>query len=52
MVPLNTPLQNGQTVEIIAAKEGGPSRDWLNAELGYLASHRARAKVRARWLAR
>lgn len=47
MVPLNTPLQNGQTVEIIAVKEGGPSRDWLNADLGYLASHRARAKVRA-----
>ena len=47
MVPLNTPLQNGQTVEVIAAKEGGPSRDWLNAELGYLASPRARAKVRA-----
>jgi GTP pyrophosphokinase len=47
MVPLNTPLSNGQTVEIIASKEGGPSRDWLNADLGYLASHRARAKVRA-----
>lgn len=47
MVPLNTLLQNGQTVEITAAKEGGPSRDWLNAEQGYLASHRARAKVRA-----
>ncbi|HET6316540.1 MAG TPA: bifunctional (p)ppGpp synthetase/guanosine-3',5'-bis(diphosphate) 3'-pyrophosphohydrolase, partial [Chloroflexota bacterium] len=47
MVPLNTPLHNGQTVEIVAAKEGGPSRDWLNAELGFLASHRARAKVRA-----
>ncbi|SIR29458.1 bifunctional (p)ppGpp synthetase/guanosine-3',5'-bis(diphosphate) 3'-pyrophosphohydrolase [Pseudacidovorax sp. RU35E] len=47
MVPLNTPLQNGQTVEVIATKEGGPSRDWLNTELGYLASHRARAKVRA-----
>lgn len=47
MVPLNTPLQNGQTVEVTAAKEGGPSRDWLNAGLGYLASHRARAKVRA-----
>ncbi|MBX3658185.1 MAG: bifunctional (p)ppGpp synthetase/guanosine-3',5'-bis(diphosphate) 3'-pyrophosphohydrolase [Ramlibacter sp.] len=47
MVPLNTPLQNGQTVSITAAKEGGPSRDWLNAELGFLASHRARAKVRA-----
>jgi GTP pyrophosphokinase len=47
MVPLNTPLQNGQTVEIVAAKEGGPSRDWLNPDLGFLASHRARAKVRA-----
>ena len=47
MVPLNTQLQNGQTVEITAAKEGGPSRDWLNAELGFLVSHRAKAKVRA-----
>ena len=47
MVPLQTPLQSGQTVEIVTAKEGGPSRDWLNPELGYLASHRARAKVRA-----
>ncbi|MEY4713479.1 MAG: hypothetical protein RIS88_2929 [Pseudomonadota bacterium] len=47
MVPLNTPLKNGQTVEIIAAKEGGPSRDWLNPELGFLAGQRARAKVRA-----
>ena len=47
MVPLNTPLKNGQTVEINAIKEGGPSRDWLNPELGYLVSHRARAKVRA-----
>ena len=47
MLPLNTPLKNGQTVEVIAAKEGGPSRDWLNPELGYLVSHRARSKVRA-----
>ncbi|NBX54603.1 MAG: bifunctional (p)ppGpp synthetase/guanosine-3',5'-bis(diphosphate) 3'-pyrophosphohydrolase [Betaproteobacteria bacterium] len=47
MVPLSTPLQNGQTVEVIAAKEGGPSRDWLNPELGLLVSARARAKVRA-----
>jgi GTP pyrophosphokinase len=47
MVPLNTVLQNGQTVEINAIKEGGPSRDWLNAELGYLVSPRAKAKVRA-----
>jgi GTP pyrophosphokinase len=47
MVPLHTPLKNGQTVEITATKEGGPSRDWLNPELGYLVSHRARTKVRA-----
>ncbi|MDF3839418.1 bifunctional (p)ppGpp synthetase/guanosine-3',5'-bis(diphosphate) 3'-pyrophosphohydrolase [Cupriavidus basilensis] len=47
MVPLNTALKNGQTVDIIAVKQGGPSRDWLNVELGYLASPRARAKVRA-----
>ena len=47
MVPLNTPLQNGQSVEIVAAKEGGPSRDWLNPELGFLTSHRAKSKVRA-----
>jgi GTP pyrophosphokinase len=47
LVTLNTPLQNGQTVEITAAKEGGPSRDWLNPELGFLVSHRAKSKVRA-----
>jgi GTP pyrophosphokinase len=47
MVTLNTPLRSGQTVEIVAAKEGGPSRDWLNADLGYVRSPRARAKVRA-----
>ena len=47
MVPLNTALSSGQTVEIVAAKEGGPSLDWLNAELGYLKSPRAKSKVRA-----
>ena len=47
MVPLNTPLANGQTVEVVAAKEGGPSLDWLNAELGYIRSPRSKAKVRA-----
>jgi GTP pyrophosphokinase len=46
MVPLNTPLHNGQQVEIIAAKQGGPSRDWLNPQLGYLKSQGARTKVR------
>jgi GTP pyrophosphokinase len=47
MVPLNTVLDNGQRVEVVTAKEGAPSRDWLNPALGYLATHRARAKVRA-----
>jgi GTP pyrophosphokinase len=47
MVPLHTPLKNGQTVEVSTVKEGGPSRDWLNPELGFLVSHRARSKVRA-----
>ena len=47
MVPLNTPLQNGQTVEVITVKDGGPSRDWLNPELGFLSSARAKSKVRA-----
>ena len=47
MVPLNAALQSGQTVEIVTVKEGRPSRDWLNPELGYLHSNRAKAKVRA-----
>ncbi|MES2770950.1 MAG: bifunctional (p)ppGpp synthetase/guanosine-3',5'-bis(diphosphate) 3'-pyrophosphohydrolase [Pseudomonadota bacterium] len=46
LVPLNTILATGQRVEIVVAKQGGPSRDWLNATLGYLFTHRARAKVR------
>lgn len=52
MVPLNTQLKNGQTVEIITAKGSsvaagmaGPSRDWLSP--GYIVSPRTRAKVRA-----
>jgi GTP pyrophosphokinase len=47
MVPLNTALLNGQTVEVIAAKDGGPSLDWLNGELGYLKSARSKTKARA-----
>jgi GTP pyrophosphokinase len=47
MVPLSTALRSGQTVEVVTVKEGGPSLDWLNADLGYLQSPRARAKVRA-----
>ncbi|HET7794751.1 MAG TPA: bifunctional (p)ppGpp synthetase/guanosine-3',5'-bis(diphosphate) 3'-pyrophosphohydrolase [Rhizobacter sp.] len=47
MVPLNTALKSGQTVEVTTIKEGGPSLDWLNPELGYLQSARSKAKVRA-----
>jgi GTP pyrophosphokinase len=46
MVPLSTPLANGQQVEILTAKQGGPSRDWLNPQLGFLKSQGARGKVR------
>jgi GTP pyrophosphokinase len=46
MVPLNFALGNGQRVEILTVRQGGPSRDWLNPDLGYVVSHRARAKVR------
>jgi GTP pyrophosphokinase len=47
MVPLGTSLQNGQTVEIIAVKDGGPSRDWISPDKHYLQSQRARQRVRA-----
>jgi GTP pyrophosphokinase len=47
LVTLNTPLETGQRVEIITAKHGGPSRDWLNPSLGYIHTKSARVKVRA-----
>jgi GTP diphosphokinase / guanosine-3',5'-bis(diphosphate) 3'-diphosphatase len=48
LVALDTPLVTGQTVRIMTAKgAGGPSRDWLNPELGYVASSRARDAIRA-----
>jgi GTP pyrophosphokinase len=50
LVPLTTPLKTGQRVEIVAAKEGGPSRDWLNPQQGYLMTKSARTKVRT-WFA-
>ena len=40
-------LRNGDQVEILTARNGTPSRDWLNPGLGYLTSPRARSKVRA-----
>ncbi len=46
MVPLHYTLKNGQQVEVVTVKQGGPSRDWLNPDLGYVQSHRARTKVR------
>lgn len=45
MIPLNQPLANGSQVEILTAKEGGPSRDWLNPHLKYIATSRAKAKI-------
>src|SRR5205085_1014516 len=46
IVPLDTALSSGSRVEIITAKSGGPSRDWLNAERGFVKSPRARQKIR------
>jgi GTP pyrophosphokinase len=46
IVTLDTALHSGQRVEIVAAKTGGPSRDWLNLERGFVKSPRARAKIR------
>ena len=49
MVPLTKPLVSGQQIEILTARDGHPSRDWLNPNLGYLKTSSARAKVR-HWL--
>jgi GTP pyrophosphokinase len=49
IVPLNTPLQNGDEVEILTAKEERPSRDWLNAQLHYVQTTSAKQKIRL-WL--
>jgi GTP pyrophosphokinase len=46
IVTLDKPLASGQRVEVVAAKTGGPSRDWLNAERGFVKSSRARGKIR------
>jgi len=45
MVPLTYQLQTGQQVEIVTVKNGTPSRDWLNPNLGYLNTSRARSKA-------
>ncbi|AVE05005.1 GTP diphosphokinase [Pseudomonas palleroniana] len=45
IVPLNYTLQTGEQVEIITSKHGTPSRDWLNPNLGYITTSRARAKI-------
>ena len=45
IVPLNYILQTGEQVEIITGKHSNPSRDWLNSNLGYVNTSRARAKV-------
>ena len=47
MVALDTPLRNGDTVEIVPAKgPKGPSLDWLNPDLGFVKTAGARDKIR------
>jgi GTP pyrophosphokinase len=47
IIPLDQPLVNGAVVEVSRGRTGGPSRDWLSPDSGFLASARSRAKVRA-----
>jgi GTP pyrophosphokinase len=51
LVSLDYQLQTGDQVEILPAKRGGPSRDWLNPHLGLVNTQRARSKIR-RWFKR
>jgi RelA/SpoT family (p)ppGpp synthetase len=51
LVSLDYQLHNGDQVSILAAKRGGPSRDWLNPALGYVKTGRARSKIR-QWFRR
>ena len=51
VVPLNTPLSSGDRIEIIVGDESEPRREWLHNHLGYVATSRARAKIRG-WFAR
>jgi guanosine-3',5'-bis(diphosphate) 3'-pyrophosphohydrolase len=51
LVALDYALKTGDKVEILTAKRGGPSRDWLNPNLGLVKTQRARAKIR-RWFKR
>ncbi|MGV8604684.1 GTP diphosphokinase, partial [Pseudomonas aeruginosa] len=44
-VPRSRRLQTCEQVEIIPGKHSGPSRDWLNSNLGYVTTPRARAKI-------
>jgi GTP pyrophosphokinase len=47
IVPLTYALHSGEQVEVLTAKQGGPSRDWMNTHLGYLKTSRARSRVRS-----
>jgi guanosine-3',5'-bis(diphosphate) 3'-pyrophosphohydrolase len=51
LVPLDYVLKTGDQVDVLTAKRGGPSRDWLNANLGLVKTQRAKAKIRY-WFAR
>jgi len=46
LVSLDYQLKTGDQVEILTAKRGGPSRDWLNPHLDLVNTQRARAKIR------
>jgi GTP pyrophosphokinase len=51
LVSLDAKLQTGQAVEILTAKRGGPSRDWLNPSLEMVKTQRTISKIR-QWFKR
>ncbi|MBN2306219.1 MAG: bifunctional (p)ppGpp synthetase/guanosine-3',5'-bis(diphosphate) 3'-pyrophosphohydrolase [Anaerolineae bacterium] len=51
LVGLDYSIKNGDRIEILTANRGGPSLDWLNADLGFTQTRRARNKIR-QWFKR
>ncbi|GGM81814.1 GTP diphosphokinase [Shewanella xiamenensis] len=45
IVPFTYQVETGERIEIITSKHPNPKRDWLNPNLGYIRTSRARSKI-------